>query len=248
MNHLIRSYRIWSFLIGFKYPTDSGSDQVRGYPCPFAIISSLETAAHTRRRERPFPAWLFSSPPPSQRACLLSLSSSDLPFAIGEISEERGGRAMSKARAYADVNVVRPKEYWDYVSLTVHWGYDPDSPTPSGGCCYDALVWWVLLRTFARLDVYGFSVPSDLSFSTLFCWICVGESNVMSMNSTKGFREIEAGLKRKKWMIEYVVRLLKRNEGEAESSNFPGLAPMLMLDMFIPGFLADLHARAVWRC
>ncbi|XP_065006273.1 uncharacterized protein LOC103985135 [Musa acuminata AAA Group] len=29
---------------------------------------------------------------------------------------------MSKARAYADVNVVRPKEYWDYVSLTVHWG------------------------------------------------------------------------------------------------------------------------------
>ncbi|CAL9753057.1 unnamed protein product, partial [Musa acuminata subsp. burmannicoides] len=96
---------------------------------------------------------------------------------------------MSKARAYADVNVVRPKEYWDYESLTVHWGYDPDSPTPSRGCCYDAL----------------------------------------------GFREIEAGLKRKKWMIEYVVRLLKRNEGEAERSNFPGLAPMLMLDMFIPG-------------
>ncbi|CAD5171291.1 unnamed protein product [Musa acuminata subsp. malaccensis] len=29
---------------------------------------------------------------------------------------------MSKARAYADVNVVRPKEYWDYESLTVHWG------------------------------------------------------------------------------------------------------------------------------
>ncbi|CAL9045149.1 unnamed protein product, partial [Musa banksii] len=101
---------------------------------------------------------------------------------------------MLKARGYADVNVVRPKEYRDYESLTVHWGYDPDSPSPSRGCCYDAL----------------------------------HEFN-------EGFREIEAGLKRKKWMIEYVVRLLKRNEGEAERSNFPGLAPMLMLDMFIPG-------------
>lgn len=31
--------------------------------------------------------------------------------------------APSKARVYADVNVVRPKEYWDYESLTVQWGY-----------------------------------------------------------------------------------------------------------------------------
>lgn len=31
-------------------------------------------------------------------------------------------RDMSKARVYADVNVVRPKEYWDYESLTVQWG------------------------------------------------------------------------------------------------------------------------------
>lgn len=29
---------------------------------------------------------------------------------------------MSKARVYTDVNVVRPKEYWDYESLTVQWG------------------------------------------------------------------------------------------------------------------------------
>ena len=32
-------------------------------------------------------------------------------------------RPMSKARVYADINVVRPKEYWDYESLTVQWGY-----------------------------------------------------------------------------------------------------------------------------
>lgn len=30
--------------------------------------------------------------------------------------------AMSKARVYADINVLRPKEYWDYESLTVQWG------------------------------------------------------------------------------------------------------------------------------
>jgi casein kinase II subunit alpha len=31
-------------------------------------------------------------------------------------------RSMSKARVYTDVNVLRPKEYWDYESLAVQWG------------------------------------------------------------------------------------------------------------------------------
>lgn len=30
---------------------------------------------------------------------------------------------MSKARVYTDVNVQRPKEYWDYEALSVLWGY-----------------------------------------------------------------------------------------------------------------------------
>ncbi|KAH9712253.1 Casein kinase II subunit alpha-1 [Citrus sinensis] len=34
--------------------------------------------------------------------------------------------AMSKARVYTDVNVLRPKEYWDYESLTVQWGDQDD--------------------------------------------------------------------------------------------------------------------------
>lgn len=34
--------------------------------------------------------------------------------------------ATSKARVYADVNVVRPKDYWDYESLTVQWGEQDD--------------------------------------------------------------------------------------------------------------------------
>ncbi|KAK1268094.1 Casein kinase II subunit alpha [Acorus gramineus] len=33
---------------------------------------------------------------------------------------------MSKARVYADVNVLRHKEYWDYEALTVQWGDQDD--------------------------------------------------------------------------------------------------------------------------
>ena len=35
--------------------------------------------------------------------------------------------APSKARVYADINVIRPKDYWDYESLTVQWGYTSSS-------------------------------------------------------------------------------------------------------------------------
>jgi hypothetical protein len=35
---------------------------------------------------------------------------------------------MSKARVYTDVNVLRPKEYWDYEALTVQWGSVLSSP------------------------------------------------------------------------------------------------------------------------
>lgn len=33
---------------------------------------------------------------------------------------------MSRARVYADVNVTRPREYWDYESLTINWGDQED--------------------------------------------------------------------------------------------------------------------------
>lgn len=39
-----------------------------------------------------------------------------------EIPEVSAAAPMSKARVYTDVNVHRPKEYWDYESLTVQWG------------------------------------------------------------------------------------------------------------------------------
>lgn len=33
---------------------------------------------------------------------------------------------MSRARVYTDVNVHRPKEYWDYENLTIQWGRQDD--------------------------------------------------------------------------------------------------------------------------
>lgn len=39
--------------------------------------------------------------------------------------------APSKARVYADINVIRPKDYWDYESLTVQWGYSCSSASSS---------------------------------------------------------------------------------------------------------------------
>lgn len=30
---------------------------------------------------------------------------------------------MSRARVYCDVNETRPREYWDYETLNVTWGY-----------------------------------------------------------------------------------------------------------------------------
>ena len=39
-----------------------------------------------------------------------------------QISGSSNRTHMSKARVYTDVNVLRPKEYWDYESLNVQWG------------------------------------------------------------------------------------------------------------------------------
>ncbi|XP_026455648.1 casein kinase II subunit alpha-like [Papaver somniferum] len=43
---------------------------------------------------------------------------------IGKATRAPG--AASKARVHADVNVIRPKDYWDYESLTVQWGEQDD--------------------------------------------------------------------------------------------------------------------------
>ncbi|MBA0664011.1 hypothetical protein Goklo_004087, partial [Gossypium klotzschianum] len=45
---------------------------------------------------------------------------------IDQISCPSRRRIMSKSRVYTDVNVLRPKEYWDYESLAVQWGDQDD--------------------------------------------------------------------------------------------------------------------------
>ncbi|XP_028555123.1 casein kinase II subunit alpha-2-like [Dendrobium catenatum] len=60
------------------------------------------------------------STPRSILVCALTyMRFADLPSSIAEIE---GSASISKARVYADVNVIHPKEYWDYESLTVQWG------------------------------------------------------------------------------------------------------------------------------
>jgi hypothetical protein len=46
--------------------------------------------------------------------------SANLAQKVGKSIQRLG--VMSKARVYSDVNVQRPKDYWDYESLTVQWG------------------------------------------------------------------------------------------------------------------------------
>ncbi|KAJ6419778.1 hypothetical protein OIU84_029821 [Salix udensis] len=60
----------------------------------------------------------------NQRTTTLSINEETDTINIIEISNRRG--SMSKARVYTDVNVLRPKEYWDYESLTVQWGDQDD--------------------------------------------------------------------------------------------------------------------------
>ena len=43
-------------------------------------------------------------------------------FATRSASDVERAKNMSRARVYSDVNVTRPREYWDYENLTVTWG------------------------------------------------------------------------------------------------------------------------------
>nr|GMD98686.1 casein kinase II subunit alpha-2-like [Ipomoea batatas] len=62
------------------------------------------------------------SPPQSLRP-LVSLSET-LAQKIGKAIRRPG--APSKARVYTDINLIRPKDYWDYESLAVQWGEQDD--------------------------------------------------------------------------------------------------------------------------
>ncbi|KAJ6807374.1 casein kinase II subunit alpha-2-like [Iris pallida] len=58
--------------------------------------------------------------PPPLSASAAAASQETMALKIGKAVRRLG--AASEARIYTDVNVVRPKEYWDYESLAVKWG------------------------------------------------------------------------------------------------------------------------------
>ena len=51
----------------------------------------------------------------------MCLSSVRLTGLIGSLT-----KGMLLSRVYADVNVHRPRDYWDYEALTVNWGDQED--------------------------------------------------------------------------------------------------------------------------
>ncbi|XP_020242839.1 casein kinase II subunit alpha-like [Asparagus officinalis] len=73
------------------------------------LVSSSPSALLRRlRRQSPFIA-IASARRPSPRP-------------IWRVPYRQGIGAPSKSRVYSDVNVVRPKEYWDYESFGLQWG------------------------------------------------------------------------------------------------------------------------------
>ncbi|KAI4324834.1 hypothetical protein MLD38_030286 [Melastoma candidum] len=97
-------------------------------PSPSVRNSRLLLPLSILRLPNPFPS-SFSSLAHRRLPCRPAFTpsaaaASTLAQKIGKATRQPG--AASKARVYADVNVVRPKDYWDYESLTVQWGEQDD--------------------------------------------------------------------------------------------------------------------------
>ncbi len=63
------------------------------------------------------------------------------PFSRAAHALDQDMNMQSRARVYADVNVTRPRDYWDYETLTVQWGCALLHIHPSAaacGCCKTA--------------------------------------------------------------------------------------------------------------
>ncbi|KAF8020813.1 hypothetical protein BT93_G1287 [Corymbia citriodora subsp. variegata] len=91
---------------------------------PILIVGGRRIASHAplsppndhQKRQHP--------PAPHHRLARQLSPPETLAQKIGKATRRPG--AASKARVYTDVNVIRPKEYWDYESLTVQWGEQDD--------------------------------------------------------------------------------------------------------------------------
>ncbi|XP_057493040.1 casein kinase II subunit alpha-like [Actinidia eriantha] len=73
-----------------------------------------------KQKQQPTPATQPSPLPQPWHRLWPPPPSETLAQRIGKSIRRHG--APSEARVYSDVNVIRPKEYWDYESIAVHWG------------------------------------------------------------------------------------------------------------------------------
>lgn len=84
--------------------------------------SPLPPYPKQRKKRQPPPPLPPPPPPPPPEHSLRPPPppSETLAQKIGKAVRRPG--APSKARVYADINVIRPKDYWEYETLTVQWG------------------------------------------------------------------------------------------------------------------------------
>ncbi|RVX23480.1 Casein kinase II subunit alpha-4, chloroplastic [Vitis vinifera] len=119
LRFIISHRRLLAFSL--RLPSSSSSHLSQSPPSLLVfhrLASSPAPLSHPQKSPPPPP------PPPSHHRFALSSLPETLAQRIGK-SVRRPG-APSKARVYADINVIRPKEYWDYESLTVQWGEQDD--------------------------------------------------------------------------------------------------------------------------
>ncbi|KAG5621316.1 hypothetical protein H5410_006534 [Solanum commersonii] len=96
------------------------------FPSLLRRFSSKTSVSLTRHKNKS--SSLPPPPPPPPLPSSLLRPSATLSEALAQKigkSIRRPG-VPSKARVYTDINVIRPKEYWDYESLTVQWGEQDD--------------------------------------------------------------------------------------------------------------------------
>jgi casein kinase II subunit alpha len=94
----------------------------------FRSISSRAPPSSYNLREQRRP------PPPQESPPILCQPDSYRrnPFTPSEKLAQKIGKAVrrtgapSKARVYSEINVVRPKEYWEYEALNVQWGFQDE--------------------------------------------------------------------------------------------------------------------------
>jgi hypothetical protein len=94
----------------------------------------------------------------------------------------RRDAVVSKARVYTDVNVNRPREYWDYEALTVNWGEQDDYEVRGAVQVMNAVVTHSVACESAWLH-NPWSLASDLLASTLGAYHVISWFQALRLSS-----------------------------------------------------------------